>query len=502
LSSKPRRRPAAPARATRGSQARAWDRPAAGILAGERWAIPDPPPAGPLKVLLAYPDDYPVAAASLGYQTIYRLLASLPAVEVDRAWLPAGLGRGEKQGGELRGVRTGRPAREFHLLAISMAYELEVSGLVRLLQLAGLPPRRAERGPDDPVVLLGGPITTASPALTYPFVDLLLAGEAEELLPRLIGLLDAADGEKEPFLRAAAELPVVLGAAAPGELPPLQRAPDVWLPAAAAWVSPAASFAGMFLVEAGRGCSRGCTYCVMSRSCSGGLRVAPASRVLAAIPPGTTKVGLVGAAVTDHPELKELVRACVTQGQQGGLSSLRADRLDEELVDLLVQGGLKTLTTALDGLSERLRRSLHRGTSSRGVLEAARLGKRCGIPRIKLYLMVGVPEEEEADLQEGIDLCREVATILPLTVTVSPFVPKPRTPLADAPFLGVKELTRRLDLLEQGLQGKVKLQAASARWAGVESRLAAGGAAAGEAALVAVARGGTLAAWGEALGVR
>jgi len=505
---------------------RGWGAEAATLLAAERWALPGPPGEGPLRVLLAYPSSYPVAAASLGFQTVYRLLHDLPEVEVDRAWLPSavlhpgsgGGGPAEECGGRrggsaarllpggLRGVRTGRPAEEFHLIGISLAYELELAGLVQLLELAGLAPLAEQRGPGDPVVLLGGPICWACAELAHPFVDVVLPGEAELALPRLIALLAATRGDKPALLEAlsAADEPVVLpasaAAAAAGTPPPLCRCPDELLPAFSAWVTPHSSFGEMFLVEVGRGCNRACAYCVMRRPSAGGLRTVPAGRVLATLPPWVGKVGLVGAAATDHPELPAILQACLEVGRQVGISSLRADRLDETLVDLLSRTGLKTLTTALDGLSERLRRQLQRGTGAGEVLAAARLARQHRLPRFKLYLMIGVPGEEDEDLREGLELCREISAILPLTLTVSPFVPKPRTPLAAAPFAGTRVIDSRLAALRRGLQGRVKIQSVSSRWAWVEHRLAQGGAAAGRAAPQAVGQGGSLAAWERALG--
>lgn len=487
-----------------------WGNETAALLAAERWALPDPPGEGPLRILLAYPSPYPVAAASLGYQTVYRILHALPGVEVDRAWLPAtvpgaGSGRGPVRlpARGLRGVRTGRPAEEFHLIGISLAYELELGGLVQLLELAGLAPLAEERGPADPVVLLGGPITSASAELAWPFVDVVLPGEAEQALPRAVELLAATRGEKPALLEALRNEPLVLPAASPppvpGEAAALLRCPDELLPAASAWVSPRSSFGEMFLVEAGRGCCRGCAYCVMRRASSGGLRIVPAGRVLAALPPWADKVGLVGAAVTDSPELPAILEACIADGRSVGISSLRADRLDETLVDLLCRAGLKTLTTALDGASERLRRRLQRETRAEDVIGAARLGRAHGLPRFKLYLMIGVPGEEDEDLRECLELCRELSTILPLTLTVSPFVPKPRTPLAGADFAGVRQIDARLQALRRGLGGRVKLQSVSSRWAWVEHRLATGGPAAGRAALEAIRRGSSIGAWERAL---
>jgi len=449
-------------------------------------------------VLLAYPCPYPVAAASLGYQAVYRLLSEHPELEVDRAWLQP---RSKAGRAGLRGVRTGRPASEFHVVAVSLAWELEVTGLVQLLRAAGLSPLARERPEDAPAILLGGPITAASAAFVRPFVDITLVGEAEGAIAGLVERLVKAGGRKMALLEALADQPgFVLSSAPAAPCPAPLRAPDHTLPARAAWVSPHSSFADMYLVEAGRGCLRTCTYCVLRSDSCGGLRPVAASRVLAGVPAWARRVGLVGAAVTDHPEIDVLLRACVDRGLQVGLSSLRAERLTEERLALLKASGTKTLTTALDGASERLRRSLRRGTRAQHIVRAVQLARAQGFPRVKLYLMVGLPDETDADIDECVGLCRELTSLLPLTLTVSPFVPKARTPLADAPFAGLKVVQQRLTRLRRGLAGKATLQSVSAGWAWVEARLAAGGEGVAGPALQAADGGSTLAAWRRALG--
>src|SRR4029078_662495 len=105
----------------------------------------------------------------------------------------------------------------------------------------------------------------------------------------------------------------------------------------------------MFLIETERGCSRGCTYCVMRRSTNGGMRLVSKERILELVPPHARRVGLVGAAVSDHPRVAEIVRTLAERGCEVGLSSLRPDRLNDEVVGALKLGGCRTLTTAIGG---------------------------------------------------------------------------------------------------------------------------------------------------------
>ena len=257
----------------------------------------------------------------------------------------------------------------------------------------------------------------------------------------------------------------------------------------------------MFLVETERGCSRGCTYCVMRRSTNGGMRIVPADVVLDVIPPDVARVGLVGAAVSDHPEIVSIVNALADRGCEVGLSSLRPDRLatHEDFVAALARVGYRTLTTAMDGTSERMRGALERRARPKHLLRCAELAKKYGMDRLKLYLMVGTPGESDEDVDECIAFVSELSRIVPVALGIAPFCPKRNTPLANAPFAGIDTVDARLARLRRGLRGRADVRATSARWAWVEYVLAQGGEAQGHAVIDAVSEGGSFRAYERAL---
>jgi radical SAM superfamily enzyme YgiQ (UPF0313 family) len=252
----------------------------------------------------------------------------------------------------------------------------------------------------------------------------------------------------------------------------------------------------MFLTEAARGCSRGCTYCVMRRSTNGGMRPVAPDQILAGIPEQARRVGLVGAAVTDHPRIAEVVRRIVDSGRSIGISSLRADRLTDELVGLLARGGYRTLTTACDGASQRLRDFIERKTREAHLLRTAELARRHRLDTVKFYLMVGIPSETDEDIDELVRFTRELRRLHPrIAFGVAPFVAKRNTPLDGEPFAGIRTVEARLARLRRGLAGAAQVRPTSARWAWIEYMLAQGGASAGLAALDAHRAGGRFADW-------
>jgi radical SAM superfamily enzyme YgiQ (UPF0313 family) len=335
-----------------------------------------------------------------------------------------------------------------------------------------------------------------------PFVDVLIVGEGEELLPQVLERLMAA-GSREAGIEAAGSLPhTIKGEVAPGLFEPLPGMANVAkerLPAYSAITTPNTELAEMFLVEPERGCSRRCTFCVMRGATTGGMRLLDIEDPLALVPEHAKRVGLVGAAVTDHPKLEELVSRVVASGRGIGISSLRADRLTPGLLEQLAQGGYRQITVASDGISERMRSALHRKIHADDLRQAARLVAAQGSFRgLKVYQMIGAPGETDDDVDELVDFALELAGIVRLTLTFSTFVAKRNTPLDGQPFMGVKAADARLDKIRKGLRGKVQMRPQSPRWAHIEYLLAQRGPEGGHAALQAVGAGGRYRDWVQA----
>ncbi|MHB8418023.1 MAG: radical SAM protein [Myxococcales bacterium] len=439
--------------------------------------------------------------SSLGFQTIYREIHAHPGCSAERAFLPDDPDGWRSSGVPLLTYEGLRPVAELPLIALSVSYELEVASVCELLDLAGLPVLAERRDESHPLVVAGGPLTFSNPLPLAPFVDVLLLGEAEDLVHELLDLVL----ERLPRAELLDRLAARAGFHVPGRsaaLGAVARAPDDRLPARSQVITPDTELRSMFLIEPERGCSRGCTYCVMRRTTNGGMRTVSPERVLELIPAEVSRVGLVGAAVTDHPRLPELLAALVEGGKQASASSLRADRLDREVVTLLARAGARSLTTAADGASERLRRALDRKTTEAQLLRVAQLVREARLAHLKLYLMLGIPGESDADVDELVRLGREISKIVPLVFGVSPFVAKRNTPMDGAPFEPIASMDAKLARLRRGLRGKADVRATSARWAWVEYQLAQGGPEAGLAAMDAWRAGGTFSAWKRAVAER
>ena len=310
-------------------------------------------------------------------------------------------------------------------MAFSISFEADYPYVLDLLAGAGIPLKAAERGPGDPLVLAGGVATFLNPEPLAPFVDAFFLGEGEAgAIPFFEFLAAGAPApDRAALLQDLAR--TVPGAYVPagytpryhpdGTLAAFEAAPGFpervvapHLPELAPYpthshlLAPLSEWGEMFLVETGRGCSRGCRFCA-----AGFVYRPPRERDLSdlwtQVEPGVMarrKIGLVGAAVSDHPAIRDLCRKILAAGGTMGISSLRADSADAELLQLLAQGGVRSVALAPEAGSDRLRRVINKGLTRDDLAKAAVDVSRAGIRQLRLYFMVGLPTETLDDVAE------------------------------------------------------------------------------------------------------
>jgi len=447
------------------------------------------------RVAMLYPSPYRAGMSSLGFQWILSILQD-SGLSAERVFLPDDIDDAERRRQRLTSYETRTPLSSFPVIGVSLAYELELAGLIRALKLAGIPPLRRDRRDSDPRIILGGPITFSNPLPAAPFVDAMMLGESEDQAADVFAA--AHQPSRQAWLDEIESQPGVFIPERHGTtLPTIAAARDDRLPARSHILAPEAELHNMFMIEGERGCHRQCTFCVMRRSTNGGMRLVSPERVLSFIPEYAKRVGLVGAAISDHPKLTGLLAQIVESNREVGVSSLRADRIARkpDIARLLRAGGYRTLTVASDAASQQLRREIAKGTTEKHLLSCAEQAHEHRYKVLKIYMMVGVPNETDEDIDELIRFTLELAKIHPIALGIAPFVPKKNTPMDVAQFAGIKVVEQRLKKLKSGLKGRAEVRPTSARWAWVEYMLAQGGPEAGLATLQAVENGGRFAHW-------
>ena len=466
---------------------------------------------GKIAFALVYPNTYSVGMSNLGFQTIYRHLNMLPDVVCERVFMPdpADVEELRRTRSVPLSLESQRPLTDFHMIGFSVTYEGDYVNVLRLLDLAGIPLRAGERRPHDPLVLMGGVCAFSNPEPIAPFMDFVVVGEAEELVGELIAAYRAEYRDREAFLGLLTSL---TGVYVPARYEP-HYAPDGALldvvatgaPAIvtkrrlssvdsfrtiAAVKTPNAEYGHMALLEVGKGCGRGCRFClegqvyrpVRHRSVDA-LR----ETVERLARDGEKRVGLVGACVSDYPWIGELLKIVEANGMELSISSLRADSLTEDLASALARGGHRTLTIAPEAGTDRLRRVIRKAITDEQILDACSLVRAQGIPNLKTYFMIGQPTETAEDVEAIVDLTRRMLERLRvldakghpfgrLTLSISSFVPKPWTPFQWASFAGADALSRKLETIKKGVRAfsNVRVLHENPREAALQALLARG----------------------------
>jgi radical SAM superfamily enzyme YgiQ (UPF0313 family) len=194
------------------------------------------------------------------------------------------------------------------------------------------------------------------------------------------------------------------------------------------------------------------------------------------------RIGLVGPAVSDHPQIEEILSGMLQMGASLSISSLRINPLSGKLLTLLAESGVQTVTLAPEAGSQRLRDFIHKGISEQDILETIDRAAGCGLKQLKLYFIVGLPTETDEDIGEIIDLTLSCKDIIDrqksgtrITLNVSPFVPKANTPFQWLPMAPLRTLNSRLALLKKSLPPKgIKIKSESPAWSQVQAVLARG----------------------------
>ena len=436
-------------------------------------------------VAFLYPNTYHLGMSNLGLHILYRIL-NLEGWACERVFLPEGKKREEyaKTKTPLFSMETQRPLADFPYICAILSFEMDYLNFLIQLQMGHIKLLSKDRNEKDPFVIIGGPCATFNPEPLADFADVVVIGEGEETLPRLLHLLDRLHLEKksrQEKLLAAAQVPGVYvpqfyrpqydeagaftGMERAGAVPELisrQWVRDLdAFPHTSAIISPYTEFANMFIVEVARGCGRHCRFC-MAGYCFRRPRNRKLDFLLQDIrqrPEQTAKVGLMGAAVSDYPEMKQLTKTLAEEHIPFSCASLRADSLDLPLVEALARSGQRTMTVAPEAGSIRLRAAINKGIAEEHIYQAMEYAALAGMPNIKLYFMIGLPGEGDEDIEEMIALVHRVRKRMDelghkgdLVLSVNAFIPKPFTPYQWSPLEDIKILKRRFKMLQSGFR--------------------------------------------------
>jgi radical SAM family uncharacterized protein/radical SAM-linked protein len=475
-------------------------------------AVVKDPRAVDLRVALLFPDLYEVGMSHLGIGLLYGILNREPRLWAERAYAPApdleADLRARRQ--PLTSLESGTPLGDFDLLGVSLQYELGYTNLLNMLDLSGVPWLAADRDAGHPAVIGGGP-ACFNPEPVAPFFDAFVLGDGEEVILEVVAVVaawKASRGSRRELWQALEELDGVYVPArfrmdfdeAGGlrAIIPLGRRSQVTkrvlddlnrIIVPPRPLVPACKIIHDRLnLEISRGCTHGCRYCqagmiyrpVRERDPAAALAWVEAA--LAAT--GFEEVSLLSLSVGDYGPLAALLQALMDRLSPAkvavSLPSLRADTLTPDMMAEIRRVRRTGLTLAPEAGSQRLRQVINKNLTEDAICDSAQRAFAAGWQLLKLYFMIGLPRETQAD-REGIPaLARQILAAAPrgrrprLNVSLSSFIPKPHTPFQWERQEDLEECRRRLHAVKDRLRHKhiqSKWNAAAQTWLeGVFSR--------------------------------
>ncbi|MBI5117725.1 radical SAM protein [Candidatus Poribacteria bacterium] len=432
----------------------------------------------PLRVCLVFPNTYHTGMSNLAVHTLYSILNARKDCSCERSFCEEPLIG--------RSLETGAPLGDFDIIAFSVSFELDYPNVLKALRAARIPLRTCDRNELHPLVIAGGPCIFSNPEPLADYFDLCAIGEGEELILEVVDtVLDARKYRlrKEPLLHNLSRIP---GAYVPSLFSPvysddgtlmrmearrgdgLPIAPRIVAdldkhPCSSVIITRETEFAGMFLVELGRGCRRGCKYC---SACYTYLRrvrsLDSLTTQIRAARPLSNRIGLVTSDLADYPHRKELLDFLLQMGLGFSVSSVRADSITDDLLEGMKAASQRTLTLAPEVGSEKLAALTGKNITAEMLLAAADMALRHHIIHFRLYFIIGLPGEEDNDVEAITALVSKVqrkmqqaakglGKVGSLTLSVNPFVPKPFTPWQYAPFADTSVLSKRAAILRRGV---------------------------------------------------
>ncbi|MBQ7126020.1 radical SAM protein [bacterium] len=406
--------------------------------------------------IMAYPANRSLALASIGYLWLFKIVDTFNGINAERIYTDSAKIN----------------IKNINAIAFSMSFDFDFMGVFEILEKNNIPIRRKERIDNHPLVFAGGPVITTNFLPYFDIFDFFILGDGEEIFPEILTIL-AKKEEKDLTLKKLADLDGIY-------VPDYSKSVNkrtcklkdiIYTPI----LSEDSYFKDTFIIEIERGCMNRCAFCSASYL-NLPMRYYDYNKITKIIDLGlkyTNKIALLGAQLNAHPDFEKILEYIYDKIQDGnkielGISSLRTDAITPNLIKILVAGGQKTSTIAIEAATERLRKFINKNLKDEQIFNAVKTCRENGLNGLKIYSMIGIPTETDEDIEAFIKLAQKLKNEnkgFKLTFSFSSFVPKPHTPLQWAKTESVNYIEKKQNYLKKEL-AKIGVDSkfSSAKW--------------------------------------
>ncbi len=410
------------------------------------------PKNGSYNLLMAFPACEEFALASLGYLWLFKTADELEGINAQRA-----------------ATDSIPNLKNIDSIAFSMSFDFDFTGVFEILEKLNIPFYSRDRGEDYPLIFAGGPVITTNPRPYEAFFDFMLLGDGEDSFLEVLEILK--NNTRQEALEKLKEIEGVYFAGRKTKKATVSLDNIIYTPI----LSDRSYFKDTFIIEVSRGCMNRCAFCTASYT-NLPFRYYEYEKIIEAIDLGlkyTDKIALLGAQISAHPKFNEIMEYLEKKMDDNrnielGISSLRTDSVSPQIVRTLVKGGQKHSTIAIEAASERLRKFINKNLKEEQILSAVQIARENGLKGLKIYSMIGIPNENEEDIEEFLRLAKLLKDNnkgFSIEFSFSSFVPKPQTPMQWAKREDNKSLEAKQKFLEKGLAKiGVKSKFSSIKW--------------------------------------
>jgi len=496
-----------------------------------------------IRFALCFPDLYEVGMSNLGLRIIYGLLNAMPDVSCERFFAVASdMEQALRSNGrQIFSLESGKGLKDFDFIGFSLGYELNYTNVLNILDLGAIPLKASLRDHKFPLIIGGGPCAL-NPEPLHDFFDLFLTGEAEEALPEIIEAYRQVQEKYQGGQFAKTELLLRLaaieGVYVPSFYEPLYDAEgkiqDFKVKVKGAplkirkrfvqdlnqsyypleWLVPYIEIVhDRISLEIMRGCPNRCSFC-QARAQYFPLRLKNLDQILSLAcaayrASGYEEISLGGLSVSDYPGIEELLSGLVSlfnknKGVSVSLPSLKPRMMVGNLSTLLASVKKTGLTFAPEAASEKLRRILNKDFDNTDFLRSLEQAYRNGYRHVKLYFMIGLPQEEYRDLDAIIELATAVSLLrkkvsggsAQVNISINTLIPKPHTPLQWVAMEGIESIRDKQFYLRRKVRSpKLKLRFHNSQMSFLEGVFSRGDRRLSEVLLTAFQKGARFDGW-------